>query len=444
MKENKGLSASLPGGLNFGVPGKDGATFTPSLDDDGNLSWSNDKDLPNPEPKNIRGPQGPAGEVSDDKIAEAVKEYLDENPDAGSGALTTAQIDALHGMFKVCAFVKADVSAEYNAFLTAFNISGGGEEEPDTPVSPEKTLTSISAVYSGGDVAVGTAVADLTGIVVTAHYSDGSSEPVTGYTLSGAIAEGSNTITVNYQGKTTTFTVTGVAESGGDDTAGTDWEDGVAYDLTWIDGYYLTGSGNPASYNGYSATDFMPCAGVTNLVIAAPDYWQNKYCYFYDSNKGKIDSFSILLGKYTYNTVEVPENAAFFRISVGTEIKDSIVIAPNYADLVSNAGSDWTDGVAYTTTWEDGKFVNSDQIGNHNDYSVSDFMPCNGASTISFASDIETKYDYNTFYDVNRMYISKFGVSASTNWEVTVPETAAFIRATKTTSANDPVITPHV
>lgn len=82
MKENKGISASLPGGLNFGVPGKDGATFTPSLDDDGNLSWSNDKGLPNPEPKNIRGPQGPAGEVSDDKIAEAVKEYLDsgENP----------------------------------------------------------------------------------------------------------------------------------------------------------------------------------------------------------------------------------------------------------------------------------------------------------------------------------------------------------------------------
>ena len=38
MKENKGLSASLPWGLNFGVPGKDGATFTPSLDDEGNLS----------------------------------------------------------------------------------------------------------------------------------------------------------------------------------------------------------------------------------------------------------------------------------------------------------------------------------------------------------------------------------------------------------------------
>lgn len=71
--------------------------------------------------------------------------------------------------------------------------------------------SSISATYSGGDVSVGTVVADLTGIVVTAHYSDGSTATVTDYTLSGTIAEGSNTVTVSYGGKTTTFTVTGVA-----------------------------------------------------------------------------------------------------------------------------------------------------------------------------------------------------------------------------------------
>lgn len=93
-------------------------------------------------------------------------------------------------------------------------------DEPDVPVDPEVTLTSISATYSGGDVAVGTALTDLTGIVVTATYSDGSTATVTGYTLSGEIAEGSNTITVTYEGMTATFIVTGVAEeepSGGVD-----------------------------------------------------------------------------------------------------------------------------------------------------------------------------------------------------------------------------------
>ena len=116
----------------------------------------------------------------------------------GSSGLTTAQVNALDGMFKVCAFIKADISAEYNAFRTAFGIEAA-------------TITGISATYSGGSVPAGTALDDLTGIVVTAQYSDGSTATVTGYTLSGEIAEGSNTITVTYQGKTATFTVTGTA-----------------------------------------------------------------------------------------------------------------------------------------------------------------------------------------------------------------------------------------
>lgn len=76
----------------------------------------------------------------------------------------------------------------------------------------EVTLTKISATYSGGDVPVGTALTDLTGIVVTGTYSDNSTANITGYTLSGEIVEGNNTITVTYEGSTTTFTVVGIVE----------------------------------------------------------------------------------------------------------------------------------------------------------------------------------------------------------------------------------------
>lgn len=44
-----------------GPAGENGATFTPAVDASGNLSWTNDKSLPNPDTVNIRGPQGPAG-----------------------------------------------------------------------------------------------------------------------------------------------------------------------------------------------------------------------------------------------------------------------------------------------------------------------------------------------------------------------------------------------
>lgn len=152
------------------------------------------------------------------QLKEDLSELSEEIADMGGG-LTQAQITALDGMFKKCAYT-GEVSTEYTAFKQAFGIESGGDEpdipeEPDTPVDPdipEVTLTSISATYTGGDVTVGTALTDLTGITVTATYSDGTTANVTGYTLSGTIAEGSNTITVSYGGKTTIFTVTGVAE----------------------------------------------------------------------------------------------------------------------------------------------------------------------------------------------------------------------------------------
>ena len=45
-----------------GGGGENGATFTPSVDQNGNLSWTNNKNLENPKPVNIKGPQGPAGQ----------------------------------------------------------------------------------------------------------------------------------------------------------------------------------------------------------------------------------------------------------------------------------------------------------------------------------------------------------------------------------------------
>lgn len=44
-----------------GADGADGATFTPSVSPDGTLSWTNDKDLTNPEPVNIKGADGRNG-----------------------------------------------------------------------------------------------------------------------------------------------------------------------------------------------------------------------------------------------------------------------------------------------------------------------------------------------------------------------------------------------
>ena len=44
-----------------GVGGRDGVTFTPSVSEDGDLSWTNDGGLANPETVNLKGPKGDTG-----------------------------------------------------------------------------------------------------------------------------------------------------------------------------------------------------------------------------------------------------------------------------------------------------------------------------------------------------------------------------------------------
>ena len=283
------------------------------------------------------GGTGTGGTVDPEQIKQAVNGYLEENPVSGMTAeqeqqlnqntedisslseeiaklqtsgLTTAQVNALDGMFKKCAFT-GNVSAEYTAFKQAFGIeSGGGEEEPT-----DKTLTSISVTYAGGEVTVGTALTDLTGITVTAHYSDGSTDTITGYTLSGEIVEGKNTITVSYGGKTTTFTVTGVASGG--------TESNIAYLPVKYEGseywtYFPEVVAGDVYYINYDISqyaflrDFSPWA----LVSASETTWtyekynDNYYKITFATGYGDIGLYSdASWADLEYSTVKYSKNA---------------------------------------------------------------------------------------------------------------------------------------
>lgn len=289
-----------------------------------------------------------SGFVTKDNIEEVEKKLTKLSEDiadlkengTGSG-LTTEMVTALDNMFKKCAFT-GDVSTEYTAFKQAFGLEGGGEVEPDVPDVPEDvTLTSISATYTGGDVTVGTSLTDLTGITVTAHYSDGTSKNVSGYTLSGTIAEGSNTITVSYGGKTATFTVTGVAESSGGETTGvsneTTWTSGVAYEFEPIANEYPDkATGEIKAYNGWDRSPYLYCAGASTL-RAVVKYQSAMFNgtgdnAFYDADKNYVTpvntdgvintndfNFKILNNAEvgTYHDIPIPENATYFVVSAG-------------------------------------------------------------------------------------------------------------------------------
>ena len=72
------------------------------------------------------------------------------------------------------------------------------------------TLESISAVYTQGDTVVypTTPLDNLkSNLVVTGNYSDGTTKTITDYSLNGTLTVGTSTVTVTYNGKTTTFNV---------------------------------------------------------------------------------------------------------------------------------------------------------------------------------------------------------------------------------------------
>lgn len=79
---------------------------------------------------------------------------------------------------------------------------------------PPLDVLSISASYTQSGTVYDTDSLDSLrkNLVVTAYYSDSTSDVVTSYTLSGTLAEGTSTITVTYGENTATFNVT-VTES---------------------------------------------------------------------------------------------------------------------------------------------------------------------------------------------------------------------------------------
>lgn len=166
--------------------------------------------------------------------------------------------------------------------LDALYDSSGNELEKaynieDKLIYSKTTLTGITASYSGGTVVAGTTLDQLNGITVTANYSDGSAAVVTDYDLSGNLTPGQdNTVTVTYQGKTATFTVTVEAElvvltgisvvyTGGSVAAGTtlDQLTGITVTANYSDGstvrvasgdYTLSGTLTAGQANNVTAT----------------------------------------------------------------------------------------------------------------------------------------------------------------------------------------------
>lgn len=87
-----------------GLGGEPGATFTPAVSEDGTLSWTNDRELANPAPVNIMGPQGGPGPVGPAPVKgvdywtpedqAAIEDYLDNAMAERAGLMVNFSVKA--------------------------------------------------------------------------------------------------------------------------------------------------------------------------------------------------------------------------------------------------------------------------------------------------------------------------------------------------------------
>jgi len=175
-----------------------------------------------------------AGTPTQEQVAEAVSDWADENITVSTGVVidTSLAVAGAAADSKKVGDEISELKSEINAIiaggigmkdsvkqalLAMFNVCMTNSSDSDDLYSQlyhalyDKEVLSISAVFNqGANVIYDTdSLDDLKQyLTVTANYDDGTSGAVTVYTLSGELTAGTSTITVTYQEKTTTFTVT--------------------------------------------------------------------------------------------------------------------------------------------------------------------------------------------------------------------------------------------
>lgn len=417
---------------------------------------------------------------------------LEQNAPSGSGGLTQAQIDALDGMFKVAAYA-SDATDAYAAFKAAFGVvyllgisavySGdsvtvgmdvttlkgitvtanysdgkavtvtdytitgeiaegsnvltigwGGMYTTITVIGVAEggtavTMTGISASYTGGKVPVGTALTALTGITVTASYSDGSTADITGYTLSGEIAEGENTITVSYGTFTDTITVTGyvVVED-------TEWT--VVREIgTSADAYPYVGVVNNDYEDGVSGetswktTDYIEvpdgATSISRIASRPGDY----YSAWYDADKNYIGAVfngtyggnGVYGGGYTDENgvvwIAVPYTAKYIRVSCR--------VAENYTSLtfMHNPKLDKNVMPAYNKLYH----YTYDAESTDAYIEIDDYLKCSGMAYAQIRPIIRRSV---TFYNAAFETVSTVAAANGIGNNVAVPADAVYMKFT--------------
>lgn len=183
-------------------------------------------------------------------------------------------------------------------------------------------LSYITAVYTQSGTVYATDSLDSlrADLVVTAFYQGGDSKTVTDYTLSGTLTVGTSTITVSYNGKTTTFDVV-VTESPFLPTA----YQQVEYIANPSNAYFVTNIAVPLGYKLHAKAFWTEKGSAGQSVCGGVNNNFNRSLFFYSATDDRVgcwyghtNNFVEVLG-YTSEPVEVETVMTSSNISINAK-----------------------------------------------------------------------------------------------------------------------------
>lgn len=340
--------------------------------------------------------------ISKIKVGDTTYDIEDTVARASGGSLSADVKQALLTIFQKVAYIDDDGQTYYDALEDA--------------LYPPANLVSISAVYTqSGEVYATTPLDDLKAdLVVTAHYSDGTSGVVTAYILTGTLVEGTSQITVTYGGKTTAFNVT-VSEIAMPYNLNFKFSD-----IVLSDGY-IGDEGNVVSTEGSKYYDeFIPAIGFWLVSSTGQVYYNNNNLYLrvteYDSTKEFIKRDAVNKGNPA-----VGDSANLNFIKMG--YNESSIVESNADRFVACNILD-----ASICTIQNSTIDSNGAVQSSEDAGISDFLPINeGYVLLRFTGLSDSALV--VLYDENKNLINRGACTLhNTNYVFEASSNAKYVR----------------
>lgn len=334
------------------------------------------------------------------------------------GALSAAQIAALDNMFKAAVY-KEDVTAVYAAFRAAFGLSGGDEPGAET-WSITSTLTNATSSNNATSVTKGGSYS----ATVTAEE---------GYTISSVtVTMGGTDITSTAwnadTGVITIAQVTGDVVIAATAISDAGWTKDVPYDITWIEGKYVTNDGVEQDDAGFACSDYLPCDGLRFAYMENVTTSNGVFASYYDENKtslGKLGGLNFTSDKQPA-LVALVIGAKYFRVNRRITAAETVVtpkVLPAIDETtVPVAGREYAPVVLMGKTVWNNTGVEADTTAS-NSYCTG-FCFCYGFATVTFNKKVRSAVN---FYDAEKNYLSQVVLSADVQ-TADIPKGAKYFR----------------